>query len=86
LKIVYPEIELQLEEIPPEKHIGWFWVVKMREGDEEAEDCWVAEKPREAIAKAKAMYPDAKLVSCHRRGEVTSYSAYRSLLDGRVIG
>lgn len=76
---------LELLPLPPEEHVGWIWMVKMREGGEEAEDAWVAENPRDAIAEAQAMYPDARLVSCHRREEITTYLAVRRLLDGRVL-
>lgn len=85
MKIVRPEFEITPSEFPPEEHIGWIWLVKMREGDEEAEDAWIAEDPRDAIAKAQAMYPDAKLVSCHRREEMTTHSVVRQMMDGRVI-
>ena len=84
MKTVYPEIVLDIQELP-ETHVGWVWLVKVQEGDEVVEDAWIAEEPRVAIAKAQAMYPDAKLVSCHRRDEVTTHSAFRQLLDGRVI-
>lgn len=84
MKIVTPEIRFDME-IAPEKHVGWIWLVKMREGDEEAEDAWIAENPRDAISKAQTRYPDAKLVSCHRRDEITNYSAVRTMLDGRVL-
>ncbi len=87
MKVVNPVTELNFDFKPPEeKHIGWIWLVKMREGDEEAEDAWISETPQESVARAKAMYPDAELVSCHRREEITSYSMVRQLLDGRVIG
>jgi hypothetical protein len=86
MKRVSPEVKLDFtREYPPEKHLGWLWLVKMREGSEEAEDGWISENPRDAIAKAQAMYPDAKLVSCHRRWEVTTYSIYRQMLDGRIL-
>ena len=84
MKQVFPKLDIEYFEPQPEEHVGWFWEIKMREGIEEAEDTWVADRPRDAIAKAKVMYPDAKLVSCHRRGEVTTWSAYCSLMDGRV--
>jgi len=90
MKVVYPEINLEPFVPEPEKHVGWVWLVKMREDHrttyEEAEDAWIAENPRDAIAKSQAMYPDAKLVSCHRREEVTNYSVFRQLLDGRLLG
>ena len=85
MKQVFPDIKLEKFEAQPEKHVGWVWLVKMREGLEVAEDAWIAESPREAIAKAQSMYTEAKLVSCHRREEVTTYSEYLRLLDGRIL-
>lgn len=85
MKVVTPKFEVPDWTPSPEVHVGWLWLVKMREGEEEAEDAWIAENPRVAIAKSQAMYPDAKLVSCQRQWEVTSYSMFRQLMDGRVL-
>jgi len=89
MKVVMPKFDFVLSDPPPEKHIGWIWLVKMREDHEttyeEVEDAWIAENPREAIAKSQAMYPDAKLVSCHRREEITNHSMVRQMMDGRVM-
>ena len=86
MRVVYPELNLEPFVPEPEKHTGWVWLVKVREGDEEAEDAWISENPRDSINRSLAKYPNAKLVSCHRREEVTNHSMFRCFLDGSLLG